>query len=84
MTRTVSVLAIVAALLVSPVLADPAPKPNMGAVAQATLAYKAAGYPMGKTGHVISDRNTNPNNTYYQDNGYDGRGDEVSTLAHSD
>lgn len=64
--------------------AAPAPKENQGAVAQATLAYKAAGYPAGSTGQVISDRNTNADNTYYEDAGYDSRGDEVSTLAHSD
>ena len=72
------------ALLTTIATAAPTPKPNQGAVAQATLAYKAAGYPAGSTGEVISDRNTNPDNTYYEDNGYKNRGDEVSTLAHSD
>jgi len=70
--------------LASAVSAAPTPKENQGAVAQATLAYKAAGYPAGSTGQVISDRNTNPDNTYYEDNGFNSRGDEVSTLAHSD
>lgn len=66
-------------------LADPAPNPNsnQGCVAQATLAYKAAGYPIGSTGQVISDRNTNPDNTYYASNNLSGRGDEVSSLAQS-
>ncbi len=43
-------------------LADPKPNPNsnQSPVAQATLAYKAAGYPAGSTWQVISDRNTNP------------------------
>jgi hypothetical protein len=78
---TVVVLCLAGATAAS---AAPTPKANQGAVAQATLAYKAAGYPMGSTGKVISDRNTNPDNMYYEINGYDGRGDEVSTLAHSD
>jgi hypothetical protein len=70
--------------LASAASAAPTPKANQGAVAQATLAYKAAGYPAGSTGQVISDRNTNPENNYYEDNGFESRGDEVSTLAHSD
>lgn len=74
---------IVLAAGASAVVAAPAPKEHQGAVAQATLAYKAAGYPMGSTGAVISDRNTNPDNTYYETNGFANRGDEVSTLAHS-
>lgn len=79
-------VASVAAILIasSSTYAAPTPKPNQGAVAQATLAYKASGYPAGSTGAVISDRNTNPDNTYYADAGYESRGDEVSTLAHSD
>jgi len=63
-------------------LADPAPQPNQGCVAQATLAYKVANGP-SSTGPAISDRNTNPENTYYADLGFTGRGDEVSTLAQS-
>jgi len=83
MKLLISTLAISVALA-SVASAAPAPKANQGAVAQATLAYKAAGYPAGSTGEVISNRNTNPDNTYYEDNGYKNRGDEVSTLAHSD
>ena len=81
-------IAFVAAALIAvtstAALADPKPNPNsnQSPVAQATLAYKASGYPAGSTGQVISARNTDPANTYYQDNGYANRGDEVSTLAH--
>lgn len=53
---------------------------NRSPVATATLAAKAAGINIGQT---ISDRNTDPDNTYYVDNGFTGRGDEVSTLAHT-
>lgn len=53
---------------------------NRSPVASATLAAHAAGINIGQT---ISDRNTNPDNTYYEDNGFTGRGDEVSTLAHT-
>lgn len=53
---------------------------NRSPVATATLNAHAAGVNVGQT---ISDRNTNPDNTYYLDNGYTGRGDEVSTLAHT-
>jgi hypothetical protein len=53
---------------------------NRSPVATATLDALEAGVNVGQT---ISDRNTNPDNTYYQDNGYTGRGDEVSTLAHT-
>ena len=83
MKLLISTLALSIALT-SVAAAAPTPKPNQGAVAQATLGYKASGYPAGSTGQVISDRNTNPDNTYYKDNGYKNRGDEVSTLAHSD
>ncbi|HVW91295.1 MAG TPA: hypothetical protein VHB74_01670 [Devosia sp.] len=53
---------------------------NRSPVATATLDALNSGVNVGQT---ISDRNTNPDNTYYQDNGYTGRGDEVSTLAHT-
>jgi len=63
-------------------LADPTPQPNQGCVAQATLQYKVDNGP-SSTGPAISDRNTNPENTYYADLGFTGRGDEISTLAQS-
>ena len=71
-------------MLSAPAFADPSTTgqgaANRSPVATATLDALAAGVNVGQT---ISDRNTNPNNTYYQDNGFTGRGDEVSTLAHT-
>jgi hypothetical protein len=75
-------------IMSAPALAAPPASPpassqgaaNRSPVATATLDALQAGVNVGQT---ISDRNTNPDNTYYQDNGYTGRGDEVSTLAHT-
>ena len=62
--KLVPIALAVMALMATPVIADPQPKADhQGCVAQATLAYKASGYPAGSTGQVISDRNTNPDNT---------------------
>lgn len=68
------------ALTTSAALAAPVAKDNQGAVAQATLGAKLNAE-ANITGKTISDRNTNPDNTYYEDNGYSSRGDEVSSLA---
>ena len=84
MTLTTLTLSLI--MLSVPAFADPSTTgtsqgaANRSPVATATLNALAAGVNVGQT---ISDRNTNPNNTYYQDNGFTGRGDEVSTLAHT-
>jgi len=79
---TLSLLVLSAPAFAAPPATPPATSQgveNRSPVATATLNALAAGVNVGQT---ISDRNTNPDNTYYLDNGYTGRGDEVSTLAH--
>lgn len=78
--KLVLTVATVLAMASTAAFAAPTVKENQGIVAQATLAAKANAEP-NVTGKTISDRNTNPENTYYEDHGFDGRGDEVSTLA---
>jgi len=80
---TLSLLVLSAPAFAAPPATPPATSQgveNRSPVATATLNALAAGVNVGQT---ISDRNTNPDNTYYLDNGYTGRGDEVSTLAHT-
>lgn len=82
MKRTILTVALL--LAATTAFAAPTVKENQGAVAQATLGAKTATAPKNVTGATISDRNTNPDNTYYEDNGFANRGDEVSSIAHSD
>ena len=82
-TLTLSLIMLSAPAFAAPSTTGPANSQgaaNRSPVATATLGALAAGVNVGQT---ISDRNTNPDNTYYQVNDYTGRGDEVSTLAHT-
>lgn len=72
------VLAITSAAAVAAPSDNASGPENRSPVASATLAAKEAGINIGQT---VSDRNTNPDNTFYDEAGFDGRGDEVSTLA---